>query len=110
MKTKKTMLTNLFVIVLLAFTLAAPTLAQAGRGHHRGHGHHGHHHHHHHQHSHHQHHLGGYNYVYSQPSGYYNQTYYPQPRYNYYATPAYGYPPSVVMGINTGNASFMLRY
>lgn len=109
MKTKKTMLTNLFVIVLLAFTLAAPTLAQAGRGHHRGHGHHGHHHHHH-QHSHHQHHLGGYNMIYSQPRGYYNQAYYPQPRYNYYATPAYGYPPSVMMGINTGNASFMLRY
>lgn len=108
MKTKKTMLTNLFVIVLLAFTLAAPTLAQAGRGHHRGHGHH--HQHSHHQHSHHQHHLGGYNMIYSQPRGYYNQAYYPQPRYNYYATPAYGYPPSVMMGINTGNASFMLRY
>ena len=107
MKTKKTMLTNLFVIVLLAFTLAAPTLAQAGRGHHRGHGHHGHHHHHH-QHSHHQHHLGGYNMIYSQPRVYYNRPYYPQPR-NYYPAPVY-YPPNGVMGIGTGNMDFMIRF
>ena len=94
MKTKKTMLTSLFVMVLLAFTLATPTLAQAGRGHHRGHGHHGHHQHHH-KHSHHQHHLGGYNMIYSQPRVYYNRPYYPQPRYNYNSAPVYGYPPSV---------------
>ena len=36
---KKTMLTSLLIMVLLAFTLAAPTLAQAGRGHHGHHRH-----------------------------------------------------------------------
>ena len=109
MKTKKTMLTSFFVMVLLAITLATPTLAQAGRGHHRGHGHHGHHHHHHHQHSHHQPHLGGYNMIYSQPRVYYGQPYYPQPR-NYYPAPVYSYPPNGVMGIGTGNMDFMIRF
>ena len=28
----------------------------------------------------------------------------------YYPNPAYGYPPNVSLGINTGNAHFMLRY
>jgi len=79
---------------VIGLTLALPTLAEAGRGHrHHGHGHHhGHSHHHHHNHSH-QHHLGGYNIIYNQPRGYYNQPYYPQPRYNYYPpAPVYGYP------------------
>ena len=100
---KKTMLASLLIMVLLAFTLAAPTLAQAGRGHH-GHHRHGHHHQKHHNH------LNGYNYIYSQPRGY-NRPYYPQPRYNYYyPAPVYGAPPHGMMGIDTGNASFMLRF
>jgi len=106
MKTQKTMLPSLLIMVLLAFTLAAPTLAQAGRGHHGRHNH-GHHHHKHHNHS------NGYTYIYSQPRGY-NQPYYSQPRYNYnynyYPAPVYAPPPHMMMGINTGNASFMLRF
>lgn len=109
MKTKKTMLPSLLIMGLLAFTLAAPTLAQAGRGHH-GHGHgHDHHRHGHHHQKHHNH-FKGYNYIYSQPRGY-NRPYYPQPRYNYYyPAPVYGAPPHGMMGIDTGNASFMLRF
>jgi hypothetical protein len=105
MKTRKSMLTGLLLALLLAFTLAAPTLAQAGRGHH---GHHNHHHGHHHGH----HHLGGgHSYIYSQPHGYY-RPYYPQPQYNYnyYPAPVYGLPPQMMMGIGTGNTSFMIRF
>ncbi len=91
METKKTMLPSLLIMMLLAFTLAAPALAQAGRGHH-GHGHH--HHKHHNQ-------FKGYNYIYSQPRGY-NRLYYP--------APVYGPPPHMRMGIDTGNTSFMLRF
>lgn len=107
MKTKKTMLPSLLIIVLLAITLAAPPLAQAGRGHHgHGHGHHRHGLHHQKNHNH----LNGYNYIYSQPRGY-NRPYYPQPRYNYYyPAPVYGTPSHGMMGIDTGNASFMLRF
>lgn len=111
METKKTILIGLLSTLLLAFVLAAPTLAQAGRGHH-GHGHHHNHHGHHHGH-HHKHHYigGGYNYIYSQPRGYY-RPYYPQPQYNYnyYPAPVYGIPPQMMMGISTGDASFMLRF
>lgn len=97
---KKTMLASLLIMALLAFTLAAPTLAQAGRGQH-SHGHHSHKHHNH---------LNGNNYIYSQPRGY-NRAHYPQPRYNYYyPAPVYGAPPHGRMGIDTGNASFMLRF
>lgn len=100
---KKTMLTSLLIMVLLAFTLAAPTLAQAGRGHH------GHHRRGHHSHKHHNH-FNGNNYIYSQPRGY-NRPHYPQPRYNYYyPAPVYGAPPHGMMGIDTGNPSFMLRF
>ena len=102
---KKTLLASLLIMVLLAFTLAAPTLAQAGRGHH-GHGHHRHSHH---SHKHHNH-FNGNNYIYSQPRGY-NRPHYPQPRYNYYyPAPVYGAPPHGRMDIDTGNASFMLRF
>jgi hypothetical protein len=102
MKTRKTMLTGL--ALLLAFILAAPALVQAGRGHH-GHHHHGHGHHH----GHHHHHLGGG--YYAQPRGYY-RPYYPQPQYNYnyYPAPVYGFPPQMMMGIGTGNTSFMIRF
>ena len=98
METNKTMLPSLLIMVLLAFTLAAPTLAQAGRGHH-GHGH-----------NHHNH-FNEYNY--SQPRGY-NRPHYPQSRHNYnynhYPAPVYGPPPTRMMGIDTGNTSFMLRF
>lgn len=113
MKITKTIPASFLFMMLLVATLALPTLAEAGRSHHRhGHGH-GHSHHHH-KHSH-QHHLSGYNMIHNQPRGYYNRHYYLQPRYsnnyNYYpAAPAYGYPPNVMVGINAGNASFMLRY
>ncbi len=104
MKTKKTILISLLIIAVLGLMLSLPSLAEAGRGHH-GHGHH------HHHHNHHQHYSGGYNVIYSQPRVYYNQSYYPQPRYNYYPpAPVYSYPPNVMLGIDTGNASFMLRY
>ena len=71
---------------------------------------------------------GGYNRIYSPPPRYYNRPYYNRPYYNrpyYNSQPAYGYgpsmisyppaagygyPPNVSLGINTGNASFMLRY
>ncbi|SFF18600.1 hypothetical protein [Nitrosomonas sp. Nm166] len=110
MRTTKTMLPRLFLMMLLMFTLAAPTLAQAGRGHH-GHGH-GHHHgHHHHGHRHHQHHHVGYHFIYNQPRVYFSQPYFPRPRYNYYpSAPVYGYPPNVMMGIGTGNMDFMIRF
>ncbi len=108
METKKTIWTGLLTTLLLACVLTVPTLAQAGRGHHghhRGH-HHGHHHKHHHM-------DGGYNYGYSQPRGYY-RPYYPQPQYNYYPAPVYApvytIPPQMMMGISTGDASFMLRF
>lgn len=102
-QTKK--LTGLVLITLLTIILTAPSLAHAGRGHHHRH-HHGHHHHKHHSH------FNGY--VYSQPRGYY-QPYYPQPQYNYnynYYPPApvYAVPPQMMMGINTGNVDFMLRF
>lgn len=108
METKKTIWTGLLTTLLLAFVLTVPTLAQASRGHH-GHHRHGHHHHGHHQQHHHM--GGGYNYIYSQPRAYY-RPYYPQPRY-YPAPvygPVYGIPPQMMMGISTGDASFMLRF
>lgn len=98
MDTKMTKLTGLALAALLAIALAAPSLAEAGRGHHR-HGHH----HSHHDHRHHHH--GGYNYIYSQPYGYYRPAY-PQ----YYPAPVYAVPPHMMMGINTGHASFMIRF
>lgn len=105
MSTTTKKLTGLAVIALLSVNLAAPSLAHADRGHHHRH-HHGHHHHKHHNH------FNGY--VYSQPRGYY-QPYYPQPQYNYnysYYPPApvYAVPPQMMMGINTGNMDFMLRF
>lgn len=109
MSTQTKKLAGLVLITSLTIGLAIPSLAQAGRGHH-GHGHRGHHHGHHH-HKHHSHFNG---YVYSQPRGYY-QPYYPQPQYNYnysYYPPApvYAVPPQMMMGINTGNVDFMLRF
>ncbi|HRB97336.1 MAG TPA: hypothetical protein PKY67_06455 [Nitrosomonas sp.] len=111
MKPKENKLVSLLLTAALGLTLTVPTLAQAGGGHHRhGHHHHDHGHHHHHRHSH-QPHMGGYNIIYNQPRAYYNQAYYPQPSYNYYPpVPVYAYPPSVMLGIDTGDASFMLRY
>ena len=108
MKPKENKLASLLLITALGLTLTVPTLAQAGGGHHRHGHHHGHHHHHRRPH---QPHMGGYNIIYNQPRAYYNQAYYPQPSYNYYPpAPVYAYPPSVMLGIDTGNASFMLRY
>ena len=91
MDTRTKKLTSMFLIVLLALTLTAPSLAEAGRKHH----HQGHHHH------------GGYSYIYSQPPGYYRP--YPQPQY-YYPAPVYAVPPQVIMGVDTGHASFMIRF
>jgi len=106
MKTTQIKSIGLALIVLAGLTLGAATSVQAGRGHH-GHGHH-HGHHHHHAHRHYD---NGYRVIYNQPRVYYNRQYYPQPAYNYYpAAPVYGYPGNVTFGINTGNASFMLRY
>ena len=63
--------------------------------------------------------------IYNQPRGYYNNRHYngyPQPQYyngrshsynvnpGVYPAPVYGYPANVTLGINTGDASFMLRY
>ncbi len=101
MKTTQIKSIGLALIVLAGLTLGAATSVQAGRGHH-GHGqpHHAH-----------RHYDNGYRVIYNQPRVYYNRQYYPQPAYNYYpAAPAYGYPGNVTFGINTGNASFMLRY
>ena len=103
METKRIKLSGLMLAVCLAVTLAAPSLAQAGRGHHR--------HHHHHDHGHHRHHQhfigGGDNYGYSQPRGYYPPAQY---NYNYYPAPVYVVPPQMMMGINTGNMDFMIRF
>ncbi|MEK7792621.1 MAG: hypothetical protein AAB306_05675 [Pseudomonadota bacterium] len=101
MKTTQIKSIGLALIVLAGLTLGAATSVQAGRGHH-GHGH---------LHHAHRHYDNGYRVIYNQPRVYYNRQYYPQPAYNYYpAAPAYGYPGNVTFGINTGNASFMLRY
>ncbi|MBS0422854.1 MAG: hypothetical protein JSR71_00105 [Proteobacteria bacterium] len=104
MSTQTKKLTGLVLITLLAINMAAPSLARADRGHH--------HRHHHHNHSN--------GYVYSQQPRYY-QPYYPQPQYsyNYYPAPVYApapvyvpapLPPQMIMGINTGNMDFMLRF
>ncbi|SEM96754.1 hypothetical protein [Nitrosomonas marina] len=66
---------------------------------------------------------GGYNRIYSPPQQYYNRPYYNRPYYNtrpgynygsnvisYPPAAGYAYPPQVMLGVNTGNASFMLRY
>ncbi len=110
MDTRTNKLTTLAAVVLLAFALTTPSLAEAGKGRH-GHGHgHGHHHRHQH-HGHHHHHHDGYGYVYSQPR--YYQPYYPQPRVNYYnvyPAPVYVPPPQLMMGIGTGNMDFMIRF
>lgn len=111
MKLKKIIPVNLLILLLFGLTLGVPAFVEAGRGHHR----HSHHHHHHHHHD-------GYNIIYNQPRGYYNRPYYPPPQYvyNYYPVPApmpvpvpvpvYAYPPNVMLGIEAGNASFMIRY
>ena len=117
---------NIFLTILLGLVLTLPVAAEAGRSHHRSN--HTHYHYHFHDgygHSHYRHHPkrhkhkrhhGGYNYIYNPPQYYYNQPYYPpQPRYGrggnvYPPAPIYGYPPNRMMGISTGNGSFMLRY
>lgn len=112
--------------MLLSAALAIPMVAEAGRGHHRHH-----HHHHHDRHDHHEHHhyygsgpgYGGYGYDrprhhkhkhrhiqhnhYNTRNIYYNQPYYP-PVYDggYYGAA----PGNFFLGINTGNARFMLGY
>lgn len=115
MKTATKTLTSIPAALLLAITLATPTLTEAGRGHHgHRHSHHHHHdHHRHHGHHHHRHHMDGYNGMYYQPRGY-SRSYYSTPRnsLNYYSLPAYPVygAPNVMMGIDTGSAGFMLRY
>ncbi len=131
----KTISTKLLVVVSISFILAIPAVAHADRDHHRyDRSHHydrhdyaysqRHHyknkkkHHkrkHGHKHSH-RHNYGGYNRGYNQPPRYFDN--YPQPLHNHrssynrvtYPAPVYGYPPNVTLGVNTGNASFMLRY
>jgi hypothetical protein len=119
---------NILLMILLGLILAFPIAAEAGRGHHRSN--HTHYHYHYHDgygHSKYRHHSkkhkykrrhGGYNRIYNPPQHYYNQPYYsPQPGFNYGRShnvypPAsvYGYPPNRMIGISTGNGSFMLRY
>jgi len=120
---------NILLTILLGLILAFPIAAEAGRGHHRSN--HTHYHYHYHDgygHSKYRHHSkkhkykrrhGGYNRIYNPPQHYYyNQPYYsPQPGFNYGRShnvypPAsvYGYPPNRMIGISTGNGSFMLRY
>ena len=105
MKTTKTKFVCVFATLLLAFVLAAPTLAQAGRGHHH-HGHHEHHQGHRHHGHHHSHHLNGYM-MYNQPRIQY-RSYYPQPSYNYYPVPIYIQPS--MLGISAGGATFMIGF
>ncbi len=107
---------NILLMMLLGLVLVLPVAAEAGKSHHRyGHTHyhndtgHSSHHRHHsgkHKHKHkHTRHYGGYSRVVVPPQGYYNQPYYPpQP------APVYGYPSNRMIGISTGNGSFMLRY
>lgn len=120
MKTKKITLANLLLIMLFGLILGIPSVVLAGKDHHQyGHSkhydrhdhaysqHHYYKKHRHNKHKHarkhsHRHNYGGYNPNYNQP------------RYNNspiaYPTPAYGYPANLVLGIDTGNTSFMLRY
>ena len=103
-------ITGVAAVMMMAINLAVPSLVHADRGHHHHKHHHGHHHRHHHHDHHHYNHVDAY--LYSQPRGYYQQ-YYPQPQYNYsYYPPAqvYAMPPQMMMGINTGNMDFMLRF
>lgn len=119
MNTTTRNLTGLALITFLAVNLAVPSLAQAGRG---GHDHdHGHRHHHHHDHHDHHRHSRGYVQIYNQSPAYIQPQYgYYQPAPVYVAPPPPVYiapapvymapPPRVMMGINTGNVDFMLRY
>ncbi|MDP1559380.1 MAG: hypothetical protein Q8K59_11175 [Nitrosomonas sp.] len=128
MKTMIKTSTNLLSVMLLGFILAMPTVAMAGRDHHRQGHHYGHSSHydrpgrgynqsHYKQHKHSRRHNHiVYNQVYIQPRGYYNRQY-SQPGYDYvpgynhyYPNQPYGYPPNVGLDINTGNTRFMLRY
>ncbi len=116
MKANGKALENILLMILLGLVLILPVAAEAGKYHHRsGHTHYhngyGHsydrHHAKKHKHKHkHKRHYGGYNRIYNPPQGYYyNQPYYP-PR----PAPVYGYPSNRMIGISTGNGSFMLRY
>ncbi|SFP48208.1 hypothetical protein SAMN05216419_100429 [Nitrosomonas cryotolerans] len=133
---KKRIPETLLMLVLAGIITAIPVTATAGRDHHR-HDHHRYdrdHHRHDHKHKHRkrhkqhkQHKHYEYNtYIYQstpQPRPAYQQPRYinSQPRYidnrtytnNQYSGPSpeyYGYPPNVMLGIDTGNARFMLRY
>lgn len=102
MKTTKITSARVFATLLLAFVLAAPTLVQAGRGHHH-HGHQGHRHHHGHNHNHH---LNGYM-MYNQPQPRIQyRSYYPQPSYNYYPAPVYIQPSM----LGTGGTTFVIGF
>ncbi len=130
MKAKSKTPENILLMMLLGLVLIFPVVAEAGKNHHRyghtsyhnGYGH-SHHRHHTKKHKHkYKHHHGGYTRTYAPPQGYaYNQPYYPpQPsgyvsNYNVYPVvpapaPVYGYPANRMIGISTGNGSFMLRY
>lgn len=112
----KIMRVILLFLMLIGLTLGGSTLAKAGGGHH---------------HHHHDHYYDEYIITYSQPPNYYGLPYYPQPQlsHNYYPTPVpvvpvpvpvpapvpvyapvVTYPPSVILGIDTGNTSFMFSY
>ena len=107
----KIMRVNLFFLMLIGLTLGMTTLAKAGGGHH-------------HHHYHYDHYYDDYVITYSQPHNYYGRPYYPQPQLSYYPAPVpvpvpapvpvyapvVAYPPNVILGIDTGNTSFMLSY
>jgi len=131
----KITLASLLLMMLFGLILGMPSVAQAEKDHHR-YGHSKHYDRHDHAYSQHhyykkhnrnkhkharkhsqKHNYGGYNHNYNQPHrSYDNRRYnhYPQTRYNNnpitYPTPTYGYPANLVLGIDTGNTSFMLRY
>ncbi len=132
---KKRIPETLLILALTGIITVIPVTSMAGRDHHR-HDHHGydhdhyrhdHKHKHKHRKRHKQHKHYEYNtYIYQsipQPMPAYQQPRYinSQPRYidnrtytnNQYLGPSpeyYGYPPNVMLGIDTGNARFMLRY
>jgi len=120
MKTKKIMLANLLLMMVLGLALGMPSMALAGKDHHR-YEQSMHYDRHDHAYSQHRylkkHRRNKHKYTHKHSHRHNNARYnhnYGQPRYNnspiVYPVPTYGYPANLVLGIDTGNASFMLRY
>ncbi|SDY27819.1 hypothetical protein [Nitrosomonas sp. Nm33] len=106
-RTKISIPVKLLSGMLLSVALTIPMVVEAGRGHHRHHHHHHHHRHHHHDHGRHHHHdHRHHHHHYNTRNIYYNQPYYPPAYGGYYGA----VPGNFFLGINTGNARFMLGY